>query len=1015
MKNSLLIILILVVISFDLSGQTASLPVIESLAFRNVGPSRGGRATTVRGVTSKPHTYYMGATGGGVWKTTNYGGSWSNVSDGYFATGSIGAIAVFQENPDILYVGTGSDGIRSNVIIGKGIYASDDAGQTWNHVGLENAGQIGAVEIHPDDHNTLFVAAIGNPFKANNERGVYKSEDGGKTWTQALYITDTVGCGDLELAPDNPDIIYAGMWRGERKPWTIISGGFQAGGVYKSIDGGKTWEKKKSGLPEGLIGKIDFAVSPAMPSRVWALIEAPQDEGGVFRSDDYGETWTLVSTKKELLDRPFYYCNIDVNPQNPNSIFVNATQFWHSIDGGETWKRKRTPHGDNHDIWINPNDTLNWVQCNDGGGNVTLDGGKTWSTQINQLTAELYQVNVDDQYPYWLYAGQQDNSTIMVPSHPPYNSISGVTGFWKAIGGCETGPAVPKPGNPNIVYSNCKGRFGVFNHQTGQEMQYYVGAGNMYGHNPEDLKFRFQRVSPIHVSPHDPDVVYHCSQYVHKTVDDGKTWEIISPDLTAFRPERQVLSGTPITRDITGEEFYSTIYTIQESPLQQGLIWVGANDGPVHVTKDGGKNWDNVTPVSLPPEGRVQTIEVSPHDQAKAYFATYRYLLGDFKPYIYKTGDYGQSWTLLSDGNNGIPSDYTTRVIREDPIIEGLLYAGTDFGLFISMDDGRNWQAFQQNLPVTPITDIKIVEDDLIMSTMGRSFWIMDDIHVLRKLAQDAINKDFDLVVGKEAIRNRTRSTSSLSGINYQPSGLVVDIWLDDNVSGKYSVNINRGDENIRTFEGSIDTVINHEAPAKYQVSTSPGILNPGFNRFVWNLRRKGSSTSRFSSGPMVAPGEYTIILKTEAGTRSADFDVVMDPRVQASGVTQEDLLAQEKLLSKLTQLIADTKTIKKSLDTKLNQVKAWEPKRKKQQAQKADYLTKLTYAYGKVNTSDGRYQTPMLSDQLNYLYNMLNRADQRPGKDAYDRLSELSKIYQEVKGIVDSVTDIPEVKKNRV
>ena len=409
----------------------------------------------------------------------------------------------------------------------------------------------------------VFVAAIGQAFSPNEERGVYRTEDGGASWEQVLFHSDSVGSADLEFKPDDSQVIYASLWQARRKPWTIISGGTE-GGIYKSTDGGDTWEKKTNGLPQNLIGKIDFAVSADDPERLYALVEAPVGEGGLYRSDDAGESFTLVSTKKDLLDRPFYYCNVDANPKNADEVFSSATRFFRSTNGGESWKQLSTPHGDNHDLWINPNDTSIWIQSNDGGANVTLNGGETWSTQYNQPTSELYQVDVDDQLVYWLYAGQQDNTTIAVPSLPPFGPQAGATAYIAGVGGCETGPAVPKPGDPNIVYANCKGRFGVYNKSTGQEQQYYVGASNMYGHNPTDLKYRFQRVSPVYVSPHNPDVVYHASQFLHKTTDDGKTWETISPDLTAFTPETQVISGSPITRDVTGEEFYSTIYDIAE-------------------------------------------------------------------------------------------------------------------------------------------------------------------------------------------------------------------------------------------------------------------------------------------------------------------------------------------------------------------------------------------------------------------------------------------------------------------
>ncbi|MBT8336851.1 MAG: hypothetical protein KJO11_09625, partial [Gemmatimonadetes bacterium] len=703
----------------------------DGLAYRMVGPTRGGRVTAVAGHPSHPATFYMGSTGGGVWKTEDWGATWLPIADDVLTTGSIGAIRVAPSNSDVVYVGTGSDGIRSNVIAGRGMFRSDDAGRSWRPIGLERTGQIGAVEIHPDDADVAWAAALGSPFGKNPERGVFKTTDGGRTWRAVLTPSDSVGAIDVEVHPTNPDIVYAAAWRGQRKPWTIISGMAESAredGIWRSEDGGETWDYVALDLPSGLIGKIDFAVTPADPDRVYALVETNEPDEGLYRSDDAGLTWRLVSSHQPIMDRPFYYTNVDADPVNPDLVYVSATQFWRSMNGGESWERRSTPHGDNHDLWINPDDPQIMVQSNDGGANVTRDGGETWSTQHNQPTAELYQVDLDDRFPRWLYAGQQDNSTIRVPAdQPAASSLAGAEGYWEAVGGCETGPAVPKPGEPEIVYSNCKGRFGRYSERTGQEKQYYVGAANMYGTSPANLEYRFQRVVPIEVSPHDPNVVYHGSQFVHRTTDEGVTWEQISPDLTAFRPERQMVSGGPITRDATGEEHYSTLYAIEESPVTAGVIWAGANDGPVHVTRDGGGSWTDVTPSDLPPEGRVSIIDPSPHDAAKAYVAVYRTLLGDDRPYIYRTDDYGSSWTLLTPGDNGISEDTPTRVIREDPDQPGLLYAGTEYGIYVSLDDGASWLPFRQNMPVTPITDMQVHEQDLVVATQGRGFWILDD------------------------------------------------------------------------------------------------------------------------------------------------------------------------------------------------------------------------------------------------------------------------------------------------
>lgn len=979
--------------------------LLEDLDYRNIGPTRGGRSTTVTGVESQPNTFYMGATGGGVWKTTNYGYSWRNISDGYFETGSIGAMRAAKSNPKVLYVGTGSDGIRSNVITGKGVYKSTDAGKSWEHVGLKNTGHIGAVEIDPSSPDRVFVAAIGQAFEANPERGVYRTTDGGKNWEKIFYHSDTVGVVDLEFAPDNSNMIYASLWQVERKPWTIRSGG-TVGGIYRSVDGGDNWVKVGKGLPKGLIGKIDMAVSAANPDILWALVEAPQGEGGVFKSTDRGENFELVSTKKELLDRPFYYCNIDVNPQNPNALYVNSTGFWYSGNGGKSWRRIRTPHGDNHDIWINPNDTLVSVQANDGGANISRDNMRTWSRQDNQSTAELYQVEVDDQQPYWLYAGQQDNSTITVPSLPPYNSISGGTNYWKAIGGCETGPAVPKPGNPDIIYSNCKGRFGVFNKKTGQEMQYYVGAANMYGQNPRDLKFRFQRVSPIHVSVHNPDVIYHTSQFVHKSTDDGKTWEIISPDLTAFTPETQVLSGSPITRDITGEEFYSTIYDIRESPINEGLIWVGANDGPVHVTKDGGKNWKNVTPKKLPDGGRVDCVEPSPHDPAKAYVSVLRYQLGDWEPYIYKTENYGRSWKRISTGENGIPNDYPVRVVREDPDREGLLYAGTEFGMFISMDDGKSWQKFQQNLPVTPITDMRVYRKDLVVSTMGRGFWIIDDLSPLHKMEPELTA--VTLFAPRTATRMSYRGTSSRAVPNYPSPGMNIDYYLADTTK---ELKIEIMDANGKVVQTFTPPKAKKDTAKKEGVSMATGFgpvgaftnlkTTPGHHRIRWDMRHVGpwhKQTSRSGrGGPKLLPGTYSMKMKAGEQSLTKSFAIELDPRLSEAGLSQEDLVAQEELSLKIRDLLSEARKIEEEL---AKEKKSYEKniKEEKEVDASKEAIDKIDEVKNKLTTAKGRYQIPQLVDQLGYLYSMLLRADQAPGKDAFDRYEELKERFESLK-----------------
>lgn len=978
----------------------------KALQYRTVGPERGGRVTTVTGTPMLPGTFYLGASGGGVWKSEDYGTTWNNVSDGFFATPSIGAIEVAINDPNIVYVGTGSDGLRSNVISGKGMYKSIDAGKTWEHIGLKDVGQIGAVEIDPTNNNIVWVAAIGNAFKPNKDRGIYKTIDGGLNWEKVLFVSDKVGFADLELLPGNPNIVYAAAWKGERKPWTIISGGQNnEGGIYKSINGGKDWVKLENGLPKGLIGKIDLAVSPVNSSILYAVIEAPDKEGGLYKSEDQGKSFKQVSSNVGLVNRPFYYTNIELDPTNPDIIYSNANPLLKSVDGGKKWERMSVPHGDNHDIWINPNNPDLLIQANDGGANVTHNGGKTWSTQFNQPTAELYTVEVDDQYPYWLYAGQQDNSsTIAVPSYPPSAIQNPGTGWIINTGGCETGPAVPKPGNANIVYANCKGRFSVFNKLTGTEKEYSVGASNIYGHNPKDLKYRFQRVAPVHVSPHNPNVIYHGSQYVHKTISDGLIWETISPDLTAFEADKQVISGSPITRDITGEEYYSTLYSIRESELVEGLIWTGSNDGVVSVTNDGGKTWKNVTPKNLPKGGRVESIEPSHFSQGRAYIAVDRHLLGDDKPYIYKTTNFGESWELITTGTNGIPADFTARVLREDPVREGLFYAGTEFGMFVSFNDGKTWNKFQQNLPVTPITDLKIFRGDLVISTMGRGFWILDNITSLRQQQINNLKDTAHLFKPDNTIRYRYPNVSSRAFPNYPRTSVIMDYFIPENHKGGIQLEILNAKNEV------VSTILSDSTQLKSTVKEVEDMqlsqilryvdnkLNekPGLNRFEWDLSQKGpwhkDKKRSYKNGPMVAPGIY--IARLTVGEQSIEqrFEIVMDPRVEAEGITKADIETQIEMLNKVTDLLSDARRLQDHLEKEAKSLKD------KKTKDKVERLEKVNTVLSQLKNDDGAYPKQMLVSQISYLLNILDGADKLPGQEEKDRYQELFLQLSEVK-----------------
>jgi photosystem II stability/assembly factor-like uncharacterized protein len=946
------------------------LPKLDALTYRNMGPSRGGRATAVCGDVKNVGTFYMGATGGGVWKTVDFGTTWRNVSDGFFASPSIGAIRVATTDSDLIWVGTGSDGIRSNVIPGRGIYKSINAGKSWQFMGLENAGQIGAVEIHPTDHNIVFVAAIGNAFAPNDDRGVYRTKDGGKTWQLVFHVSPTCGAVDLEIHPANPDMIYASMWEGERKPWTIKSGGKQ-GGVWRTSDGGDSWQQLGGGLPTGIVGKSDLAVSFSSPDVLWVLMEAKENPG-LYRSDDHGETFRFVSNQRGLLDRPFYYCNIDCDPSNVERIIVNATGCQESTDGGKNWRRRFTPHGDNHETWIHPENPQLMVQCNDGGANVSTDGGTTWSKQDNQPTAELYQIAVDDRFPYWIYAGQQDNSTIRLPSRAPYSSLAGTKGLWQSVGGCETGPAVPKPGDHDIVYANCKGRFGVYNHRTGQEQHYYVGAESLYGHNPRDLQYRFQRVAPISLSPHDPNAVYHGSQFLHRSRDGGQTWETISPDLTAFEADKQVDSGYPITRDITGEEYYSTLYEIAESPIQKGLIWTGANDGPIYVTRDDGKNWLDVTP-NMPKGGRVQTVEPSRFDAGTAYACVLLYQLGDQTPHLYKTENYGGNWQRIT---NGLPENCPVRVLREDPVDKNVLFLGTEWGMYVSLDAGQSWRSFQQNLPVTPITDMVIHHDDLVVSTMGRSFWILDDISAMRGL-KDADLNDVALLPPRPAVRTRLRGMGA--NLHYvlpeKASGLQIEIR--DLSKAK--------PELIRTIKASASRATGRRGRRDQGMrgpfrrgggGGSALSAEKGLHRYTWDMRREGVN----GRGPLVAAGTYEICLVHAGGVSTQRLTMTMDPRLAAEGVTAEDLQAQVDLILEVQTLTARTGKLVADI-------------RSLSRAQvSAERGAKLDALRARLVNASGAYPRQMLQSQVRYLSGMIDRADQRPGRDAYIRLQQLQK-----------------------
>lgn len=984
---------------------------LKALKYRYVGPTRGGRVTTVTGVPQQPTTFYMGTTGGGVWKTTNSGATWNNISDGFFAAASIGSMDVSDTNPDIIYVGTGSEGLRSNVSVGRGIYKSTDAGRTWKFLGLREAGQLGYLVVHPTNPDIVFVAALGNPFGRNEERGIYRTTDGGSSWKKVLYVSDSTGGVDVELQPGRPNVVYASMWRGERKPWTIISGGAPEGGVYKSTDGGDNWTRLTNGLPHGLVGKSNVALTAANPQRVYVLMEAAPG-GGLYRSDDGGASFAPVdTTTRGLITRPFYYTNITADPRNEDVVYVGTEGFYKSTNGGRTWTVQQTPHGDNHDLWINPNNSSVMVQSNDGGANVSVDGGRTWTSQYNQPTAEMYQVYVDNQFPYRLYGAQQDNNNeLIIQSLPAANKpLDDPIMGWDIAPGCESGAVVPHRTNPDTIYGGCKGLFSRYSQRTGQEKSYRVGEQSLYGNAGKDLIYRFQRVLPIEQSPHDANVIYTGSQYLHRTRDEGVTWERISPDLTWNPPERQQRpSGEPITLDVTGEEYYSTLYAIRESPVQRGVIWTGANDGPFSVTRDNGKTWKTVTPRGQPAGCRVQNIDASPHRAASAYYAVLCYLLGDFRPFIWRTDDFGATWALLTPGNNGIPRDHPTRVVREDPARAGLLYAGTEFGLFVSFDNGNRWQSLQLNMPVTPITDMKIHRNDMVLSTQGRGFWILDDITPLQQLGLGTIPSRHLL---KPRTAYRMRYIAGFGGIEsvrqssgdpqYLPPGSVINYWLSDSkVPVKLEVLDGAGTV-IRVMSSEDDTTVREtptmSSPRPFVPSAGSTRMPKasGLNRFVWDLSLPGpwdSNPRRTGrNGPMILPGTYTLRLSTAGIVETQQLRVENDPRIARDGITLE--IQREQLAHNLRV---------RDLVSEVNIAVARLGELKKKHSGTPATMAALTAIEAKLVTPPIRYSKPGLQAHIQYLYGAAMDADQKVGRDAITRYgvlrSELDVIAAELK-----------------
>jgi len=874
-------------------------PQFKGMKYRLVGPFRGGRSLTASGVAGDPNTYYFGSTGGGVWKSTDGAMTWAPIFDKE-AVSAIGSLAVAPSDPNVLYVGTGEACIRGNISHGDGIYKTVDGGKTWKNVGLRDSRAIGKVIVDPKNADVVYVAALGHPFGPNTERGIFRTIDGGKTWEKVLYKDENTGGIDVAFDPRNSHILYASLWEARRSPWGLSSGG-PSSGLYRSNDSGSTWKRlEEHGLPKGPYGKIGIAVA-ANSDRVYALIEAP--DGGLYRSDDSGETWQLLNNDRAFWQRAWYYMHIIADPQSADVVYIANVDFYKSSDGGHTFNKVKVPHGDNHAMWIDPKDANRMIVSNDGGVTVSLDGGKTWTRQDNQPTAQFYHVITDTRTPYYLYGSQQDLGTVAIASRSDDGSID--RSDWYTVGGGEAGYIAPYPPDPNIVYAGeYEGVITRFDKRNQQTKNISVQPEISDGGGAAKLEHRFQWTAPILFSPHDPNTLYHAGERLFKTTDGGMHWEAVSPDLTRNDKSKQQASGGPIDKDDSGTEYYDTIFAVAESPLVKGLIWVGADDGLVHITRDGGQNWTDITPRDLPDWSRISQIEASPHDAATAYMAVDRHQSDDMHPYIYKTNDYGKTWVKIS---KGIPDNTFARAVREDSKKRGLLYAGTEAGVYVSFNDGADWRSLQLNLPTAPVHDLVVKNDDLVVATHGRAFWILDDVSPLRQYSDEIAKRDVHLYTPATATRFQNSSEEPpkpvLVGEN-PPAGALIYYFLKEKPKGETTIEIlDSSSSVIRKYSSNKTEEL--EEPLTPEDKKPEKQIKPelGLNRFVWDLRYTGSSRvpdyylweyKDGSRGPLAMPGKYQVRLTVDGKSQTAPFEITLDPRVN---VSQADLQKQFDLL----------------------------------------------------------------------------------------------------------------------
>ncbi len=874
-------------------------PEFKGMKYRVIGPFRGGRSLTASGVAGDPDTYYFGSSGGGVWKSTDGAMTWVPVFDKQ-SVSSIGSLAVAASDPNVVYVGTGEACIRGNISHGDGVFKTMDGGKTWKNVGLRDTRAIGKIIVDPRNPDVAYVAALGHPFGPNSERGIFRTTDGGATWEKVLYKDENTGGIDIAFDPHNSHILFASLWEARRSPWGLSSGG-PGSGLYRSNDGGTTWKHlQEHGLPKGPYGRIGIAVA-ASSERVYALIEAA--EGGLYRSDDSGETWQLVNNDRAFWQRAWYYMHVVADPQVADVLYIANVDFYKSSDGGRTFNKVKVPHGDNHGMWIDPGDPTRMIVSNDGGVTVSVDGGKNWTREDNQPTAQFYHVITDNRTPYYVYGAQQDLGTVAITSHSDDDAIGRPD--WYSVGGGEAGYIAPYPPDPNIVYAGeYEGVITSFDKRNGQTKNISVQPEISDGGGAAQLAHRFQWTAPILISPHDPNTLYHAGERLFKTTDGGMHWEAISPDLTRNDKSKQQVSGGPIDKDDSGTEYYDTIFAVTESPLVKGLIWAGADDGLVHITRDGGKTWTDITPKDLPDWSRISLIDASPHDAGTAYMAVDRHQSDDMRPYIYKTSDYGKTWTKIT---KGIPENTFARAVREDPKKRGLLYAGTETGVYVSFNDGADWRPLQLNLPTVPVHDLVVKNDDLVVATHGRAFWILDDVSPLRQYSDEIAKRDVHIYTPATAMRFQNSSDDPpkpvLAGQN-PPPGALIYFFLKEKPKGETTIEfLDPAGKVIRKYSSNrtkdLDEPLTPEAK-KPEKEIKPDV---GLNRFVWDMRYEGSSHvpdyylweyTNGSRGPLAMPGTYQVRLTVDGKSQSAPFAVTLDPRVN---VSQADLQKQFDLL----------------------------------------------------------------------------------------------------------------------